>query len=186
MFISKSPMVKSSFLYTKNKLNKYPIHLSKNLSHKASDLLEKSQYNGLDFKINQNASVQDAVLKFSSYNIGCLAVVNNKDQLYGIVTHMDFIRKVASRRIDPLNMKVEEICTKDPELLVGCRNDSFEACISKMHFRNISHIPIVDGHSLIGMLSLKDLWDYLIEKDKDLVLRLKNLYIHYLRRGNKD
>jgi hypothetical protein len=42
---------------------------------------QKSCYHKIDFKINQNSTVYEAVQKFSAYNIGCLAVTNDTNKV---------------------------------------------------------------------------------------------------------
>ena len=43
----------------------------------ADDAFKKSGYIQIDYTINEDAFVYDAVQKFAAFNIGCLVTVNN-------------------------------------------------------------------------------------------------------------
>jgi len=64
----------------------------------AIDVFKKSCYHKIDFKINEDSSVQEAVNRFTAFNIGCLAVTDNSNKVVGVCSERDFITKVASLR----------------------------------------------------------------------------------------
>ena len=151
--------------------------ISRSFSINASQLFEKSCYSKFDYKIHKDSSVQEAVLKFSAFDVGCLAVINNENQLFGLFSEGDFIKKVASTMRDPTKIPISEVCTLSPNILISKPDDSLECCMSKMHFRNIRHLVIVDNNNLQGLISIKDLWRETILRDKEMISRLTNFYI---------
>ena len=48
----------------------------------AADAAALSGYNEIDFAINEDAPVLDAVQKFAAYNIGCLVTIDSKGRCF--------------------------------------------------------------------------------------------------------
>ena len=49
----------------------------------AYDALSRSGYNSIDYTIQEDATVYDAVHKFAAFNIGCLVTVDGGKYLHG-------------------------------------------------------------------------------------------------------
>jgi predicted transcriptional regulator len=64
----------------------------KNLS--AFKLFQQSCYHKIDFKINEDSNVQEAVIRFNAFNIGCLAVTNDTNKVIGVISERDYISKI--------------------------------------------------------------------------------------------
>lgn len=60
----------------------------------AKDALQKSCYFKIDFGINEEATVYEAVQRFAAYNIGALAVTDDDKKVIGIVSERDYVSKV--------------------------------------------------------------------------------------------
>ena len=164
------------FRFAMNKFTTKSV-FNRQFSVNATQLFEKSCYSKIDYKIHKDSSVQEAVLKFSAFDVGCLAVVNNEGKLYGIFSEGDFIKKVASSMRDPTKIPIADVCTLSPNILVTKPDDSLESCMSKMHFKNIRHLVIIDKGKLEGLISIKDLWRETIDRDKKLIARLTDFNI---------
>jgi len=91
-------------------------------SKTAENVFLKSCYHKIDFKINQNASVKEAVTRFTAFNIGCLAVSDEQNKVIGVLSERDYINKVASLDKSGLDMKVRDICTFGPSIIIA-KND---------------------------------------------------------------
>jgi len=147
------------------------------LSINAQKIFEKSCYSKLNYTINENANVQNAVVRFSGLNIGCLAVVDDSDKLVGIFSEGDFIRKVASPEKEAAAIQVKEVCTPARNILIVNPNETLENCMSKMHVKNIRHLVLVEGQKLKGLISIKDLFRETIEQNKEIIDRLADFKI---------
>jgi len=141
----------------------------------AMNVFEKSCYHKIDFKISEDASVKDAVNRFTAFNIGCLAVTDKDNKVVGVCSERDFISKVASYEKDLKETKVKEICTYAP-IIIAKKNDSLETCMNKMLFKDIRHLLVVDdkNEEFIGMISIKDLIKEIMKKNDDVVTRLSD------------
>jgi len=50
----------------------------------ALDVYKKSCYYSIDYKINEESDVKEAVNRFTAFNVSCLAVTNNKNEVIGV------------------------------------------------------------------------------------------------------
>ena len=141
----------------------------------AMNVFEKSCYHKIDFKINEDASVKEAVTRFTAFNIGCLAVTNGNNKVVGVCSERDFISKVAALDRDPKETKVRDICTYSP-IIVAKKEDSLETCMSKMMFKDIRHLLVIDEQKdeFIGLISIKDLIKEIMKKNNDTITRLSD------------
>jgi predicted transcriptional regulator len=141
----------------------------------AVSVFEKSCYHKIDFKISEDASVKDAVNRFTAFNIGCLAVTDKNNKVVGVCSERDFISKIASYDKDLRDTKVKEICTYSP-IIIAKKDDSLETCMNKMMFKDIRHLLVVDdkNEEFIGMISIKDVIKEIIKKNDDVVTRLSD------------
>jgi predicted transcriptional regulator len=145
------------------------------LKTSAIGVFEKSCYHKIDFKISEEATVKDAVNRFTAFNIGCLAVTDKNNKVVGVCSERDFISKIASHEKDFKETKVKEICTYTP-IIIAKKDDSLETCMNKMMFKDIRHLLVVDdkNEEFIGMISIKDLIKEIMKKNDDVVTRLSD------------
>ncbi len=149
--------------------------LMKNCS--AKKVFEHSCYYKIDFKINENASIKEAVNRFTAFKIGCLAVTNKENKVVGVCSERDFINKFSFDK-NMNDIKVKDICTYEP-IIVAKKNDSLETCMNKMMIKDIRHLLVFDdkNEDFIGMISIKDLIKEIIKKNNDTITRLSDFKI---------
>lgn len=141
----------------------------------ASAIFQNSCYSKVDYKINHNDCVQQAVVRFAAFDIGCVAVVDDSDNFVGLFSEGDFIKKVASSGKDSASIQLKEICTQAPNILIAKPDDSVEDCMGKMHVKNIRHLPIINqSQKLEGLISIKDLFVEQIHQNITLINRLSD------------
>jgi len=140
----------------------------------ALDVFKKSCYHKIDFKINEESPVQEAVNRFTAFNIGCLAVTDANNKVIGVCSERDFITKVASLRKNSETVKVKEICTFGPNTIIAKKSDSLTTCMNKMMFKDIRHLLVIDdkNEEFIGMISIKDLIKEINQKNSEIITRL--------------
>jgi len=145
----------------------------------AFDVFNKSCYHKLDFKINEHKTANEAVTRFSVFKIGCLAVTNKDNKVVGVISERDYITKVSAKRLNDNDVKVKDICTYGPDIIIAKKSDSLDVCMQKMMFRDIRHLLVIDDKQddFIGMISIKDLIKE-IQKEKDeIIMRLGDFKI---------
>lgn len=147
-----------------------------NVPVSAIKVFQNSCYHKIDFKINEESSVKEAVTRFTAFNIGCLAVTDSKDKVVGVCSERDFITKVAALSKSQDAVKVKDICTYGPKIIVAKKDDSLDTCMNKMLFKDIRHLLIMDDKNdeFIGMISVRDLIKEIMKKDKETITRLSD------------
>lgn len=119
--------------------------------------------------IGSDATVFDAVNKMTDVGVGCLIVKDGED-IKGIVTERDYLRKVIVRGRSSKELPVSEIMTED--LVVVSPEESVEACMAIMTEKRIRHLPVIEDGNLTGLISVGDLVKQISHDQK--------VTIHYL------
>ncbi|OGT34062.1 MAG: hypothetical protein A2W28_04540 [Gammaproteobacteria bacterium RBG_16_51_14] len=112
--------------------------------------------------ISPDATVQAAIQIMSTEKISALPVVEH-DQLVGIISERDYVRKVAAQEIPAWSVKIHEIMTSD--VITIDIDDPIEHCTSIMSTRRIRHLPVMQDGRLISLISITDVVDILQPDD---------------------
>jgi predicted transcriptional regulator len=142
----------------------------------AMDLFKNSCYNKVDFKINENAHVNEAVARYKLLNIGCLVVTNDEDKVVGVCSGRDYLHKVAYNNKNSHEVKVRDICTYEPNIIVARSDESIDSCMNKMLFKNIRHMLITDDktNECVGLISIKDVVKEIMKDNRETITRLSD------------
>jgi len=105
-------------------------------------------------KISRDKTVYDAVVEMTDKGVGCL-IVQDGEQIKGIVTERDYLRKVIVRGRSSKECPVADIMTRD--LVVVSPKDSVENCMAVMTEKRIRHLPVFEDGELKGLISVGDL-----------------------------
>ncbi len=95
---------------------------------------------------------------------GCVLICDEKKNLLGIASIRDILLKVAGIVPDLEKVTVDKIMTVNPECLDKDAPLSF--ALHKMSIGKFRHVPVVDGKKPIGVVSTRDLIEYLTTKKK--------------------
>lgn len=118
--------------------------------------------------IESSATVADAVMTMNVNHTGCV-LVQEEGQLVGIFTERDVITKVFGLE-DCHSVSVAEVMTRDPESLE--LKDEFAFALNRMSVGGYRHIPIVEQGRPIGVLSVKDIVNYLADLNQAGIVNL--------------
>lgn len=145
----------------------------------ASSVFKKSCYYKVDFKINEEQPLKEAITRFTVFNVGCLAVTDKNETLVGVLSQRDYINKVAALNKTYDNLKVKDICTYGNNVIVAKKDESLASCMNKMIFKNIHHLLIVDEKNpkFIGMISMKDVIKDIMKDKEEVITRLTDFNI---------
>ncbi len=100
------------------------------------------------------ATVLDAAQLMNDRHIGSVLVIDN-DRLVGIFTERDVLRRIVAEKRDPTSTPLAEVMTSP--VACGAPHTTLNELRNVMRQRKIRHIPIVDGHEVLGMISIGDL-----------------------------
>ncbi len=106
-------------------------------------------------RIEADATVFDAIERMVGANVGALLVTEG-DEIAGIVTERDYLRRVALEGRTERGTRVGKIMTA-PVVCVTPDTEIAE-CMALMSEHRIRHVPVVDDDgALVGMVSIGDL-----------------------------
>ena len=121
--------------------------------------------------IAPNRPVFDALVILAEYKIGALAVVEN-GKLVGIFSERDYAREVILQGRSSKTTQIHEVMTD--KVITGKPDVMVDKAMSLMSEKNIRHLPVMDGETLIGMLSLGDLVKETIAYQQRLIAELES------------
>lgn len=102
--------------------------------------------------IGSQHSVLDALRRMAETDVGAVMVVDG-GTLVGVVSERDYVRKVARDGLTP-NALVADVMTVG--VVAVTPEDSVEQCMALMTQKHFRHLPVLDGDTLIGVISVRD------------------------------
>ena len=125
------------------------------------------------FTVSPDATVYDAVALMADKNVGALLVVEN-ERLVGMISERDYTRKVMLRGKRSRESFVREIMSSD--LTVVSPREPVENCLRVMTDKRIRHLPVLDGETIHGVISIGDLVKWVIATQSAAIQHLE-MYI---------
>ena len=105
--------------------------------------------------VSPTAALSEAAYLMMNEDIGALVVVDGDARPVGIITDRDLVVSAIAEGINPDEITVEEIMTKDP-VTVDEETDLFEM-LSVLSVNSIRRLPVTRGIKLVGIVSVDDL-----------------------------
>ena len=139
---------------------------------KASDILARKGTTVVS--IPPETTVLEAIRLMSEKNIGSVVVMDG-DTFLGIMTERDYSRKVILNGKSSTDTMVSEIMSVEfPNI---SPSDSIEKCMELMTAHNIRYLPVFDGDTMSGIISMQDVVKQTILKQEETISQLKD-YLH--------
>ncbi len=101
-------------------------------------------------------TAREAAKQMAENDIAAIVVTDDGGKLLGIVTERDLTRRVIAGNRDADKVTVGEIMTGDPDTLAP--GDSALDALELMRTRKYRHLPVVEDDSVVGMVSIRDLY----------------------------
>lgn len=122
------------------------------------------------WSIAPDATVYDALQMMADKGAGALLVMTG-DQVNGILSERDCVRKIDLQGRTSRAIKVQDIMTSD---VVSVQvTEQLEECMATMLEKNIRHLPVYDGSQLLGLISVRDVLREVVEVQKSLISQLE-------------
>ncbi len=137
-----------------------------------SELLKK--HDGSLWHLRPEATVFDALKVLADYEVGALMVMD-AGMLVGVFSERDYTRKVALQGRNSIDTLVADIMTRN--VIKVTPSTRTRDCMALMREKRIRHLPVVQGDTVLGMISIRDLMDDIIADHEMTIAQLES-YIH--------
>ena len=125
--------------------------------------------------VEMGTPVSEVIDLMQKGRFGCVLIVDEQEQLAGIITERDLLVHIDEVRAEPDKVQVNDIMTPSPESLRP--NDSMAFALNLMHLGHFRHIPLLVGESdedegvyPASVISSKDIANYVaafLERGKE-------------------
>ena len=122
------------------------------------------------YAVSPNDTVLDALKVLAERGVGAVLVMQDQ-KLVGIITERDYARKVILAGKASRDTPVREVMTS--KVLYAAPNRTVDECLALMTDINARHLPVLDGETVIGVLSIGDLVRVKLREQRFLIDQLR-------------
>ena len=110
--------------------------------------------------ISPQTSIAEAVSTMSSKCVGCLLITDNQ-QLVGLFTERDVLRRVVGQGVDESSTSVSELMTPNPETLPI--DSPLVFALQRMSVGGYRHIPLMNSDDMpVAVVSMRDIVEHIV------------------------
>lgn len=110
--------------------------------------------------IDPEATVYDAIALMADKSIGALLILS-EGKLAGVLSERDYARKIILQGRASKSTRVREIMTENPVTVTPWH--SVDECMRIITHHRVRHLPVMEGDKLVGVISIGDLVNAIIE-----------------------
>ena len=104
--------------------------------------------------VQPSQTVFEAASYMVDRNVGAVPVLDDTT-LVGIFSERDIMRRVVTEGRDPLSTRIADVMSTDIRMVEPAASSEEAMCLMQTH--GVRHLPVCEGRTLVGFLSLRDL-----------------------------
>ncbi len=101
-----------------------------------------------------DAKIAEITRILKNERIGAVVVSEDNIKVQGIISERDIVRGLADRGLDVLDMRVDELMTR--EVFTCAPTDWTSQLMAQITERRIRHLPVIENGVLCGIVSIGD------------------------------
>lgn len=118
------------------------------------------------FSVAEHNSVAEVALRMADLHVGAILVLNG-EELRGVFSERDLMKRVVLQRLDPERTGVKEVMSTGVVTIDELATP--EEAMEAMQTNNCRHLPVMRANRVVGFLSMRDLMNYeLARKTEEL------------------
>ncbi|MBL4573260.1 MAG: CBS domain-containing protein [Gammaproteobacteria bacterium] len=138
--------------------------------HTLQQILNQKETNEI-WSVTPTITVFEAIQVMADKRAGALLVMDGV-KLEGIISERDYAREVILKGRSSKKTLVGEIMSAD--VITVAPIDSVQSALELMTQHRIRHLPVVDGTTVVGVLSIGDLVKDVISAQQSTIEQLEN------------
>lgn len=121
--------------------------------------------------VDPSSSAYEALEIMAEKNVGALLVMES-GKLVGVFSERDYARKVILKGKSSKTTHVRELMTGNPITIAPDR--LIRDCMLLMTTNHIRHLPVLDGETVMGIVSIGDAVNSIISQQESTIQDLEN------------
>ena len=122
-------------------------------------------------RVAPGATIAEVARRLREKRIGAILVLDNADQLLGIVSERDIVGNLSEYGARVLEMTAAQLMTRVLHTVTS--KASVQDAMAVMTARRVRHLPVVEGGRLMGIVSIGDIVKARIDQQEQEVDSLK-------------
>ncbi len=126
------------------------------------------------WSIEPTASVFEALKLLAEKRIGALPVIAD-GKLVGMFSERDYARKVILKGLSSRRTPVRDIMVET--VFTVTLDESVADCMQLMTERRVRHLPVLEGDTTVGVISIGDLVNWIISAQEETIHYLEDYIV---------
>lgn len=136
------------------------------LSHKGSNV----------WSVTPESTVLEAIQMMADKNVGAL-LVTKEGRLLGVLSERDYTRKIVLKGRSSKDTPVRDILSG--HVVSASPDHTVDECLRLMTEHRIRHLPVMDGTTILGVISIGDLVNCIISAQSSTIQQLETYITGY-------
>jgi CBS domain-containing protein len=116
--------------------------------------------------ISKDLTCYECAKHLTEFNIGALLVMEG-NQVLGIISERDLIKKLITKNLDPTKATIEQVMTQN--VIAVPPEATVQTAMEIITEKRLRHLPIIDNGKLVGMISIGDVTRWvMLQQQKEI------------------